>query len=93
MDTQSAGGFFRAVRRFALATRPWESAIWYDTKPDERFDLTLVSERVYGRRSEYLTIMAAAGLSHVDDELTERKLCLPTEAQLAALKRASGYRS
>ncbi|NCC41972.1 MAG: hypothetical protein EOM21_21710 [Gammaproteobacteria bacterium] len=93
MDNQSAGGFFRAVRRFALTTRPWESAIWYDTKPDERLDLTLVSERVYGRRSEYLAVMAAAGLSHVDDELTERKLCLPTEAQLAAFKRASGYLS
>jgi len=91
MDTQSAGGFFRMVRRFALATKPWETAIWYDTKPDERRDLTLVSERVYGRRDEYLVVMASAGLSHVDDELTERKLCLPTEAQLAIMKRATGY--
>ena len=91
MDTQSAGSFFRAVRRFALSTKPWEPALWYETKPDERRDLTLVSYRVYGRRSEYLAVMAAAGLSHVDDELTERKLCLPTEAQLQAIKRATGY--
>jgi hypothetical protein len=55
--------------------------------------LTLVSRRVYGRRDEYLAIMAAAGLSHVDDELTERKLCLPTPEQLQQIKRATGYES
>lgn len=90
-NTQSAAAFFRAVRRFALNTMPWEIAIWYETKPDERWDLTLVSERVYGRRDEYLTIMAAAGLSHVDDELTERKLCLPSVEQLHKIKQSTGY--
>lgn len=90
-NTQSAAALYRAVRRFSLITKPWETAIWYETKPDERWDLTLVSERVYGLRDEYLTIMAAAGLSHVDDELTERKLCLPTAAQLLGIKRSVGY--
>jgi hypothetical protein len=37
--------------------------------------------------------MAAAGLSHVDDELTERKLCLPTPEQLQQIRRATGYES
>lgn len=92
-NTQAAGAFFRAVRRFALTTRPWEPAIWYETKPDERHDLTLVSQRVYGRRDEYLAVMAAAGLSHVDDELTERKLCLPNEGQLRKIKLTTGYES
>lgn len=93
-NTQAAGAFFRAVRRFALTTRPWDQgAIWYETKPDERHDLTLVSQRVYGRRDEYLAVMAAAGLSHVDDELTERKLCLPNDGQLRKIKLATGYES
>lgn len=92
-DTQSAGGFFKAVRHFSLTTRPWEAAIWYETKPDERHDLTLVSRRVYGHRDEYLVIFAASGLSHVDDELTERKLCLPTETQLQDFKRKFVFES
>lgn len=92
-STQAAGALFRAVARFARTTKPWEPAIWYETKPDERFDLTLASQRVYGRRDEYLVIMAAAGLSHVDDEMTERKLCLPNEAQLRAMKQQAGYQA
>lgn len=90
LNTQAAGAFYRLVRRHATATREWEAALWYETKPDERHDLTLVSRRVYGRRDEYLAVMAAAGLSHVDEPLTERKLCLPTEAQLRAFKVAAG---
>lgn len=92
MSTQAAGAFYRAVRRFALTTQPWEVAAWYETKPDERYDVSLVSQRVYGRRSEYLAVMAAAGLSHVDDALTERKLCLPNDVQLLQLRRQTGYR-
>lgn len=92
-DTLAAGAFYRAVRDFALKTKPWETAIWYETKPDERWDLTLVAQRVYGRRDEYLAVLAAAGLSHIDDELTERKLCLPTEAKLRAIKTATRYES
>lgn len=85
-NPQAAGDFFRAVRRFSVSTQPWETALWYETKPDERFDLSLVSQRVYGRRDEFLAVFAASGLSHVDDELTERKLCLPTEGQLRLMK-------
>ena len=93
MNPHAAGALFRAVRSFSLTRKPWETALWYETKPDERRDLTLVSERVYGNREDYLVIMAAAGLSHVDDELTERKLCLPTKTQLETIKARAGYSS
>ena len=82
---------FQAVRRFSQATRDWERALRYMTLPDERFDLTKVSARVYGTRDEALVIQAAAGLDSPELELTERRLVLPTAEQLAAMKRDAGY--
>lgn len=82
---------FQAVRRFSQATRDWEQAVRYMTLPDERFDLTKVSARVYGTRDEALIIQAAAGLDSPELELTERRLVLPTSEQLAAMKRNAGY--
>jgi hypothetical protein len=89
----AAKDFFKEVRLFAERTKPWQTAIFYFTKPDENWDLTLVSERVYGRRDEYMTIMAAAGLDMVDQELTQRQLVLPTDEQLYAIKRRCGFES
>jgi len=82
---------FQAVRRFSQATRDWEQAVRYMTLPDERFDLTKVSARVYGTRDEALVIQAAAGLDSPELELTERRLVLPTAEQLATMKRDAGY--
>ncbi len=82
---------YRLVRDFASSTKPWQSAIRYQTKPDERFDLTLVSQRVYGRRDEFLTVMAAAGLDSVEQELREQMLVLPSDAVLQAFKARAGY--
>ncbi len=82
---------FQAVRRFSQVTRDWEQAVRYMTLPDERFDLTKVSARVYGTRDEALVIQAAAGLDSPELELTERRLVLPTSEQLAAMKRDAGY--
>ncbi len=89
----AAKDFHKEVRLFAERTKPWQTAIFYFTKPDENWDLTLVSERVYGRRDEYMTIMAAAGLDMVDQELTQRQLVLPTDEQLYAIKRRCGFES
>lgn len=93
MSTQhlAANRFYRLVRDFAVQTKDWQTAIRYDTLPDEAWDVTLVSQRVYGNRYDYLAIMAAAGLDRVEQELTVRRLILPTAAQLAAFKRRSGY--
>lgn len=83
--------FYRAVRQFAVSTPVWGTAIRHFTLPDERFDLTLVSQRVYGNRDEALTIMAAAGLDRLDQELTERELVLPTPSDLQSIKNSVGY--
>jgi hypothetical protein len=92
-DTQAAKNFYREVRRFSERTRPWQPAIFYETQPDEQWDLTLVSARVYGRRDEYLAVLAAAGLGIADQGLTQRRLVLPTESQLYAIKRQTGFES
>jgi hypothetical protein len=92
-DTQAAKNFYREVRRFAERTKPWQVAIFYETQPDEQWDLSLVSARVYGRRDEYLAVLAAAGLSMYDQTLTQRRLILPTESQLHAIKRRTGFES
>lgn len=88
-----ASRFYREVRQFALTAPAWEDAVRYFTRPDERWDLTLVAERVYGSRDEYLAVMAAAGLDRLDQELTERELVLPTADRLALIKKRTGYES
>ena len=92
-NTAAATAFYALVRKFAQRTQPWETAIFYHTKPDETWDLTLVSERVYGNRDEYLTIMAAAGIDCVDMPLKQIMLTLPTASQLYAMKRRAGFES
>lgn len=90
-NSASCAAFYRAVRTFAQRTKPWQTAIRYQTRPDERGDLTLVSFRVYGRRDEFLAVSAAAGLESVENLLPEQLLVLPTEAQLAAMKDRAGF--
>lgn len=93
-DTRAAKSFYREVRKFAENTKPWDtSAIFYETKPDEVFDLTLVSQRVYGRRDEFLAVMAAAGLDAVDELLPQKRIVLPNEGQLIDIKRRTGFES
>lgn len=65
----------------------------YQTLPDERWDLTLVSQRVYGNRNEFLAVMAAAGLDRFDQELTERELVLPNAQRLEIIKQDTGFTS
>ena len=88
-----AANFYREVRQLALTAPVWDSVIRYFVKPDERWDLTLVSQRVYGNRDEYLAIQAAAGLDRLDQPLYEQELILPTPERLAAIKRRTGYQT
>lgn len=83
--------FYSAVREFSVSTAVWQDAIRYFTKPDETYDLTLVSQRVYGTRDEFVAVMAAAGLDRFDEPLTQRLLVLPSKAKLEDLKRQTGY--
>jgi len=87
----AAATLVRLVVDFAQRQPDWADCVVYDTLPDERFDMTLVSYRVYGNRDEFLTVMAAAGLDNVAQELTERRLVLPTARQLTELKRLAGF--
>lgn len=67
--------------------------ISYETQPDERWDVSKVSQRVYGRRDEVLCVMAAAGLDTVGQPMPQKRLTLPTESQLYAIKRSTGFES
>lgn len=93
MNTQAAKSFYREVRQFAERTKPWEPALFHEVTPDELWDATLVSRRVYGRRDEFLAVMAAAGIDTTEQPLPQKKLVLPTESQLYAFKRKCGFES
>jgi len=81
---------YKRIRQFALETPDWATAIRYHSKPDEKYDLTLIARRVYGLPNEWPIIMAAAGLQSVDEPLNEQLLVLPTLSQLQTLKRELG---
>jgi hypothetical protein len=84
--------FYAAVRQFSVSSPVWDAdRIIYHTLPDERRDLTLVSQRVYGNRDDFLAVMAAAGLDRFDDELTEREIVLPSKTRLDLIKRQTGF--
>ena len=93
-DTRAAKAFYREVRKFAEQAKPWATnAIFYETKPDEAYDLSLVASRVYGTRDEYLAVMAAAGIDTFDQPLQPKRLVLPNYMQLMRIKRATGFES
>lgn len=82
---------FGLVRQFAQQTPAWGAAIRYNTLPDERANLPLVSKRVYGTWDESLVIQAAAGLDSPELMMIERQLILPTSDQLRQMKLRAGY--
>lgn len=93
-DTRAAKSFYREVRKFAESVKPWDgTAVWYETKPDETHDLTLVSQRVYGRRDEVLAVMAAAGLDAPYQPLPQKRIALPSAGLLTDIKRRTGFES
>lgn len=93
-DTRAAKSFYRQVRKFAESVKSWDAtAVWYETKPDEAHDLTLVSQRVYGRRDEVLAVMAAAGLDTPYQPLPQKRIALPSDGLLMSIKRRTGFES
>lgn len=93
IDSQAAKDLYRIVRAFSERTRGWQTAIFHDVLPDEQWDASLVSQRVYGRRDEFLVVMAAAGVDTVDQPLPQKQIVLPTEGQLYSMKRRAGFES
>ena len=92
-NSQAAKNFYKAVRTFAIRTKPWQAGVFHDVLPDEQRDITLVSQRVYGNRYEFLAVMAAAGINTFDQVVPLGTLVLPTPAQLYYLKRQAGFES
>ncbi|MGL5948119.1 MAG: hypothetical protein ACRCYV_03535 [Aeromonas sp.] len=92
-NTQAARVFWRQVQEFVVNAQPWQPVIYYEVKPDERWDASLVARRVYGRREEFMVIMAAAGIDSFDMPLPQKRLTLPSETQLRAMKLAAGFES
>lgn len=91
-DTRAAAAFWREIKRFSENAKPWDSDVrFYEIKPDEVLDPTKVSQRVYGRRDEFLAVMAAAGADTVDQPLAQKKIALPTEGALLRIKRSTGF--
>jgi hypothetical protein len=93
VNTTAAKNFYKEVRKFALTRKAGDTALYYDTTPDEKYDITLVSRRAYGNPYETLAVMAACGLDSVDEELPQTRLTLPTLAQLYFFKRKTGFES
>lgn len=87
----ATAAFIRAVRAFAVQTPDWAPATRYFTKPDERTDITLIAYRVYGDRSQFVVIFAAAGLDTFEQVVPEQLLVLPNADQLQLLKQQTGY--
>lgn len=94
-DTAAAAAFYREVRKFAEFATGWQTnVIFHETLPDESSDFTLVSQRVYGRRDEYLCVMAVAGIDTVDQSIPAgRRLNFPNEEKLIEIKRRVGFES
>lgn len=94
VNTQAARVFYKLVRKFAeTSNATTTTAVFYDVLPDEAYDLSLVSQRVYGSRDEFLAVLAAAGLDTFDQPLTQRTLVLPNAGQLNVFKRQAGFES
>ena len=87
----NARRFYRLVRDFVTTIKPWDVAIHYQTLPDERYSMPLISYRVYGEFHYYMAIMASANLDSVENPLMEQLLILPTRTQLEAMLREAGF--
>jgi len=85
--------FYLLIRQFVLNAKPWTQAFRYQTKVDERYDMTLVSQRVYGHREEFIAVQAAANLDSTEQLLEEQLLILPSAEELHEIKTRSGYLS
>lgn len=93
-DTRAARAFYAAVAKFSYEAKPWSTnAIFHTVTPDEQNDITLISQNVYGRRDEFLAVMAAAGISNVEDTVPQKTLVLPNDGTLRILKRQTNFES
>lgn len=88
----NAAIFWYEIRRWKWGFKPFEnSGVLYEIKPDEKLDATLVSERVYGRRDEYLVICAITDTDRVDNPVHAGRYWFPADEALFGIKRRIGF--
>lgn len=93
-DTRVISAFYRKIRDFVDNVKYYDSFIKHEVTPDEIWDMSLVSLRVYGRRDEFIAVMAAAGIGIWDEPLKVGKvLILPIDSQLSRMKIMVGFES
>lgn len=93
-NSQAARVFYRKILDYCLNAKYWSGGIiTYDVKPDERYDPTLISRRVYNNSEEFLLIMAIAGISSFDEGIEQQQLVLPTMEVIRKIKIESGFES
>lgn len=93
-DNAAALRFVRMVRKFCASAKPHTQGIVYvDTTPSERWDVSKLSQRIYGTRHEVLAVMAACGMDQLTQPLEQQTVALPTAAKLLQLKREAGFES
>lgn len=93
VNSQAARVFFKLVSNFSKSAKIWDDAIFYDVLPDELYDITLISRRVYGRPDEYVAVMACLGIDSVDVSFEQKQVAFPSESKLAQFKYKSGFES
>lgn len=89
-DPTAAARFFRAIQKHNATGN---GVLTHDVKPDEIHDITLISERVYGHREEYLAVLASYGASFVVLPIEQKTITLPTPEALIRIKRETGFES
>lgn len=93
-DNAAALRFVRMVRQFcARAKVNTAGVLFLETTPSERWDVSKLSQRVYGNRHETLAIMAACGMDQLTQPLEQKLVALPTPAKLLEIKRECGFES
>lgn len=85
--------FYRAVRQYVVTAPVWAADLLsHEVLPDEQLDLTLVSQRVYGNRNEFLAVMASAGIDRFDQSLQVGSVIrLPNVQRLELIKQSTGF--
>lgn len=90
-NTTAAKRFFKEVKIFSENAKGWDTdVIWHEVRPDEVLDPTLIAQRVYKRRDEFLAVMAAAGIDSVDQAIEQKTIALPSFTKLISLKHQTG---
>lgn len=90
----AAKTFWRLVRDLSVDESPIAPVVRHTVMPGEVFDSAKISIMVYGNPYETLAVMAAAGISQVNQPMQQGKsLRLPAPNYLAELKGRAGFES